>query len=238
MARQFFDGHSQGPMSQPAFSMPLHMAPPPEMAQSMRPAPDLSSVWNGIPHGQPVPDQMRRIDGPKTAGSSGWASEFDGVPRAAPVAGPAAHHAVAPQVPCVYLSIPTSSIRLRFLIDIWRFYIAYQGLYMGQGMYGGMPMGGMYAPHFTAPPNLLQSLDKGKGKSRDIDFDAAFAQIAASMTSSQAESARIEEVDDSVTELSETLQNANIKDGEQLSSGNAPEFKEYVVYSDGGYALR
>lgn len=214
MARQFFDGSSQGPMAQPAFSMPLHMAPP-EMAQSMRAGPDLSSMWSGMPHNQLMPEHMHHTEGFKSVGSSGWANEFDVVSRAS--ASPAMQQ--APQVPCA--CHPYALIE-DFLIVF--FVTAYQGLYMNSGMYGAMPMGGMYAPNFTAPAGLIQNLDKGKGKSRELDFEAAFAQFAASMNSDQTQSARVEEVDDSVAELSETLQNTGLEN----DTTKASDFRAYV----------
>lgn len=80
---------------------------------------------------------------------------------------------------------------------------------MSMGMYGmnGMNMGpafqGGYAGYDTA---------KGKGKSREADFEAAFAQLDASI-STQAETSRIVEVDDSVTDIEEALKATSIEPG-------------------------
>ncbi|KAF6763080.1 peroxisome targeting signal receptor [Ephemerocybe angulata] len=49
---------------------------------------------------------------------------------------------------------------------------------------------------------------KGKGKSREADFEAAFAQIAESLTSAQAESSK--EVEDQLSNLEEALKNASL----------------------------
>ena len=56
------------------------------------------------------------------------------------------------------------------------------------GMYNmGWP--GTYAASFNA-------IDHGKGKAREIDFDAAFEQITASLASTQSNASRIEEVEE------------------------------------------
>lgn len=68
-------------------------------------------------------------------------------------------------------------------------------------------------------PNLYQenywaTLDqvKGKGKSRDVDFEAAFAQVAASLPPSQTETQKIVEVDNEVASIAETLENATLEE--------------------------
>ena len=228
MARQFFDGSSsQGPMAQPSLPMPLHMAPPPELAQGVRagpPPPDLGAVWNGMPNGQ----AMHVPEIAKTAGPSGWASEFEGASRVVgpASAGPAMQHATAPQMPCMY-----PSAKLEIYSDL---VIAYQAPYMGYQNYSTMSSVG-YIPYYAQQnASVPQSLDKGKGKgkSRDIDFEAAFAQITASLASDQTESsARIVEVDDNVASLSDALQNTTLTDAEQRASEKRPEFKEYVSSS-------
>ncbi|KAJ7581007.1 hypothetical protein C8J56DRAFT_793879 [Mycena floridula] len=67
---------------------------------------------------------------------------------------------------------------------------------MGMGMGMGMPP--------TMYPGLLDQ-GKGKGKSREADFEAAFAQVAASL-----ETPRIVEVQDGVSELEEALKNTDL----------------------------
>lgn len=51
---------------------------------------------------------------------------------------------------------------------------------------------------------------KGKGKSREADFEAAFAQAAASLQPAQQETSRIVEVEDGVTDIEETLKNTSL----------------------------
>ena len=74
-----------------------------------------------------------------------------------------------------------------------------------------MPMGmssfGMGVPQMR--------MDQGKGKARDMDFDAAFAQVTASLAN-QTSSARITEVDgDAVSELADNLQEARLDKGKE-----------------------
>lgn len=52
----------------------------------------------------------------------------------------------------------------------------------------------------------MQMLDKGKGKSREADFEAAFAQIAASFP--QAESSSHE---DGIEKIEEALKNTSLE---------------------------
>ena len=80
-----------------------------------------------------------------------------------------------------------------------------------------MPMN-MYSP----PANMsATSLDKGKGKSREIDFEAAFAEVTQSLGPSQAESARIEELDDTA-DLNEALGGVKLEE----APPNNVEFKK------------
>ncbi|KAF9529229.1 hypothetical protein CPB83DRAFT_852899 [Crepidotus variabilis] len=71
------------------------------------------------------------------------------------------------------------------------------------------PMYGMGVPN-TQYPNYSSSTI-GKGKAKEVDFEAAFAQFADSMAEPQQEStSRIEEVDETLEKLSKTLEEANI----------------------------
>lgn len=51
---------------------------------------------------------------------------------------------------------------------------------------------------------------KGKGKSREADFEAAFAQIAASLSPAQAEVSGLVEIEDAVTNIEESLKNVSL----------------------------
>jgi peroxin-5 len=54
-------------------------------------------------------------------------------------------------------------------------------------------------------------LNQGKGKSKEADFEAAFAQVAASLNPIEAQTSGVEEVDDSIADIEETLKNVSFK---------------------------
>ncbi|KAJ6587168.1 hypothetical protein DFH09DRAFT_1142802 [Mycena vulgaris] len=105
------------------------------------------------------------------------------------------------------------------------------------GQYGGaMPMG-MYGPGM-AQMNGFPVQMNGKGKSREADFEAAFAQIAAAHPQTEAQTARIEEVEDGATGLEETLSATKIEDHDttefkrvwdQLQNSDLPPPKEEMA---------
>ena len=67
------------------------------------------------------------------------------------------------------------------------------------------------------------SMDQGKGKGRQIDFDAAFAQLHASLAD-QTESARITEVtDQTVDELASELQETTLDKGKEKAEETETE---------------
>lgn len=77
---------------------------------------------------------------------------------------------------------------------------------MSMGMYGM----GMSQNFNTMQP--MQNIGKGKGKMRDEDFEAAFAQYAQPET----QSAKIEELKDDVTQLENKLSETKLDDKEPL----------------------
>ncbi|KAF5393344.1 hypothetical protein D9757_000793 [Collybiopsis confluens] len=106
------------------------------------------------------------------------------------------------------------------------------------------PQAGMHAsymPHpgmFMAGPPLMQNfsasiadLGKGKGKAREADFEAAFAQVAASFPQESGTS-RIIEVEHGVTDIDEALKSTRLQDStagtdfrrvwDQLQNSDAP----------------
>jgi peroxin-5 len=74
-----------------------------------------------------------------------------------------------------------------------------------------------YSQFMTSPPLVTQ--DKGKGKIKESDFEAAFAQVAASLqpTHTAKEASRIEEI-------TEGIEATQLDDSDHRS----PTFKEYV----------
>ncbi|KAI0088040.1 hypothetical protein BDY19DRAFT_951643 [Irpex rosettiformis] len=72
---------------------------------------------------------------------------------------------------------------------------------------------GMSSMMNFGPPPMLTSTDKGKGKSREIDFDAAFAQFDQFHGPSAQETARIEELDDTA-DLAAAMGDTTLQDDE------------------------
>lgn len=72
-------------------------------------------------------------------------------------------------------------------------------------MYGS----GMPQTYFRGMEQPSIEQGKGKGKMKEEDFEAAFAQAAASIQSAPLQSAHVEEVD----ELGEALAQASVDDG-------------------------
>ncbi|KAJ3489054.1 hypothetical protein NLI96_g2421 [Meripilus lineatus] len=89
----------------------------------------------------------------------------------------------------------------------------FQPTYMQPRMYGSTMGMGMY----SAIPPPAQALDKGKGKSREIDFEAAFAQVDQDLSTTQ--SARIVELDDTA-DLAEALKQTSL--GDDVDEQTAP----------------
>jgi hypothetical protein len=83
------------------------------------------------------------------------------------------------------------------------------------GSYAGpMPMG-IYS---MTPPTLQHGtnpnfsiVNQGKGKGREADFEAAFAQVAASLSPIEVQTSRVEEVDDGIADIADTLKNVSFK---------------------------
>ena len=84
-----------------------------------------------------------------------------------------------------------------------------QQSYMSPQLYGSMGQGFMHPMNFAAGP--VQVSAKGKGKAREIDFDAAFAELDQALGPSPQEMAKIEEWDD-VADLNEVMERARIQD--------------------------
>ena len=68
---------------------------------------------------------------------------------------------------------------------------------------------GMYHGNF----GVSSDMGKGKGKLREADFEAAFAQAAASFSPVQAEASRIVEVGDSLASMDEAMKNIALDTG-------------------------
>ena len=102
-------------------------------------------------------------------------------------------------------------------------YMSAGGLYgssMPLGMYGTNSNSSMYQSHY----GILSDQDKGKGKLKEADFEAAFAQAAASLAPTPAETSRIVEIDDGVADMAKTLQNTTLGGGAGV--GGREEFEQ------------
>ena len=103
----------------------------------------------------------------------------------------------------------------------------FQTPYMSSGMYGAGAMG-MYSG-MAMNSGMAQSMDKGKGKSREIDFEAAFAQMAEALEANPLESAKIEELDDTA-DLAAAMARTNVDQEEvkaaEFGEEETPDFKQ------------
>ncbi|KAF7361743.1 Peroxisomal targeting signal receptor [Mycena venus] len=149
------------------------------------------------------------------ASQAGWAAEF-GVPQTSTATPTTQQQMTRPD----YQQRPS--------------YMSSMGQY-GSPMAMGMGMGmGMYGP---AMANQFPTQINGKGKSREADFEAAFAQIVAAQT--QAETSRIEEVEEGTTGLEESLEKTRLDDQDgstefkrvwdQLQNSDLPPPKEDIA---------
>jgi peroxin-5 len=94
------------------------------------------------------------------------------------------------------------------------------GMNMGPNIFGGL----------NSNYNVASNQGKGKGKTRDADFEAAFAQVAASLPPVQAETSRIVEVDSGVTDIEAALRSTTLEAVQDLvqdggSTEHGPDFQ-------------
>jgi hypothetical protein len=78
---------------------------------------------------------------------------------------------------------------------------------------------------YGSNPNF-SIVNQGKGKGREADFEAAFAQVAASLGPIEAQTSRVEEVDDSIADIEDTLKNVSLK-SEEAEYGT--DYKMYDI---------
>lgn len=69
-------------------------------------------------------------------------------------------------------------------------------------------------------------VNQGKGKSKEADFEAAFAQVAASLSPIEAQTSRVEEVDDGIPDIENTLKNVSFKPEVEEDE---TDFSRYVI---------
>lgn len=79
---------------------------------------------------------------------------------------------------------------------------------------------------YGSNPNF-SIVNQGKGKGKEADFEAAFAQVAASLSPIEAQTSRVEEVDDSITDIEEALKNVSFKSEVE---GDETDFSGYDIF--------
>lgn len=91
---------------------------------------------------------------------------------------------------------------------------------------------GIYAtmsPAMQYGNNLnLSILDQDKGKGREADFEAAFAQVAASLGPIEAQTSRVEELDDSVAVVEDALKSVSLNSEEEEKG---TDFTKYDIFN-------
>ena len=58
-------------------------------------------------------------------------------------------------------------------------------------------------------------INQAKGKGREADFEAAFAQVAASLNPIEAQTSRVEEANDGISDIEDALKNVSFKSEEE-----------------------
>ncbi|KAG2119923.1 uncharacterized protein F5147DRAFT_665963 [Suillus discolor] len=203
MARQFFEGQQRS--GGPALVAPpyLHPAELARMAEMNR-LPELNEAWSRERY-QPLIHN--------NAAHSSWANEFSGTQQQ-PINGSAMQHSVAMQMP--------ETQRQQF--------IGSHGMYgTPMGLYGNM--GQPFFQGFNATP-LSADANKGKGKAREADYEAAFAQYAASLQNQSESASRIVELDDNTATLEQAMKNVKLGDTELKTNGDFKDVWDHLQNSD------
>ncbi|EGO00115.1 hypothetical protein SERLA73DRAFT_180560 [Serpula lacrymans var. lacrymans S7.3] len=184
MARQFFEAQQPGPGQN--FTLPPHIHPA-ELLRlgELNGRPDLNEAW--------MREQQYKSVLQEPMSQSSWAAEFG-------------HSADQIQ--------PTAVPEHNMSVQQRPSYMGNSGMYGGSmpyGIYGGAMNQSSYQG-FSNNYALASDQAKGKGKSREVDFEEAFAQAAASFNPIQAETSRIVEVDESVTDIEQALRGTVLED--------------------------
>ncbi|KAG1746141.1 hypothetical protein EDB19DRAFT_1631836 [Suillus lakei] len=206
MARQFFEGQQRS--GGPALVAPpyLHPAELARMAEMNRP-PEFNEAWTRERYQPQAPVQNSMTQG-------SWANEFGGAQQK-PISGTAMQHSVA------QMQMPDTQ-RQQF--------IGSHGMYGSpMGLYGNM--GQPFFQGFNATP-LSADASKGKGKAREADYEAVFAQYAASLQNPQEPTSRIVELDDNATTLEQAMENVKLGDSELKTNGDFKDIWDHLQNSD------
>mgnify|MGYP007051637991 CR=1 FL=1 len=150
--------------------------------------PDLQEAW--------AKEQSLRAFDESAHHQAAWAAEFGG---AAQLAGQSS-------------AMPIQSAPMGMQAQPRPSYMPSMNMYSSSMTMYGMGM----QQQFSAFNPALQATDNGKGKGREADFEAAFAQIDASISKAK--------VEDEVEKLGESIQNTTL-------DAKEPDFKEYARLS-------
>ncbi|KAG1865803.1 hypothetical protein DFJ58DRAFT_770330 [Suillus subalutaceus] len=145
---------------------------------------------------------------------SSWANEFGGAQQQ-PISSSVMQHPVA------QMQMPETQ-RQQF--------IGSHGMYgTPMGLYGNM--GQPFFQGFNATPPSADA-SKGKGKAREADYEAAFAQYAASLQNQQESTSRIVELDDNAATLEQAMENVKLEDSELKTNENFKDAWNHLQNSD------
>jgi peroxin-5 len=213
MARQFFEGQqrSGGPaFSAPPYFLPAELARMPEINRH----PELNEPW--------IMERSHQPTLQNNTTQSSWATEFGGAHQQSS-SGPSMQHNMT----------QISESELPYIVT-WSRQLttrhAAQRLIGSHGVYGSpigsyRNMGPSFFQGFNVASPSLADMSKGKGKAREADFEAAFAQAAASLQNQQQSSSSIVELDDTAAALEQAMENVKLGDPDTTNA----EFKEFVI---------
>lgn len=204
MARQFFEGQQRP--GGPALVAPPYLHPA-ELARmsEMNRLPEFNEAWTRERYQPQIQNN---------ATQSSWANEFGGA-QLQPIGGSVAQHPVA------QMQMPETQ-RQQF--------IGSHGMYgTPMGLYGNV--GQPFFQGFNAAP-LSVDASKGKGKAREADYEAAFAQYAATLQNQQESTSRIVELDDNTATLEQAMENVKLGDSELKTNGNFKDAWSHLQNSD------
>ncbi|KAJ3514122.1 hypothetical protein NLJ89_g2562 [Agrocybe chaxingu] len=163
--------------------------------------PGISEHW-----GLEQQHQMRGLDDSTKAAA--WATEFRNAPQASVA------HTVQQNI-----AGPEFQQQRSYMSPLY-------GNSMPMGVYGMGATGMQYGTNSN-----FSTVVQGKGKAKEVDFETAFAQVMDSLEPVQSSTSRIEEVDDGVQEIEESLRAAAI-DGDTEG-----DFQKYVPLSSSAHRL-
>lgn len=169
---------------------------------------------------QNIQQNMRASEEPNI--QAAWATEFGGSSRQS--GPPALQQNMAGRPECAFYNNISSTRSNPRMADQQR------PLYMAQsGSYGSsMPMN-MYGMNsgFNPYQSMNSSVVETKGKGKEVDYEAAFAQIAASLLPGQTSTSGIVEVVDGVSEIENTLKGTTLDSSEEELG---TEFRQSVLH--------